>query len=68
MLSRRETSVDRAWLGRGGGRGGGRRAVTIALERHDVVHVHTDDRCVYRGDVDGGEGERAKKTKRANAA
>lgn len=57
--------MDRAWLGRGGGRGGGRRAVTIALERHDVVH--TDDRCVYRGDVDGG-GERAKKTKRANAA
>lgn len=53
--------------------------MTIALERHDVVHVHTDDAdrsvCI-RG---GGEGrertwrrwrrrEDERKTKRANAA
>lgn len=42
----------RAWIERGGGRGG-TRAVTIALERHDVVHVHTDDRSVC---IPGGGG------------
>lgn len=50
----------RAWIerGGGGGGGGGTRAVTIALERHDVVHVHTDDadRSVC---IRGGGGERA---------
>lgn len=52
--------------------------MTIALERHDVVHVHTDDadRSVC---IRGGEGrertwrrwrrrEDERKTKRANAA
>lgn len=46
----------RAWIERGGGRGG-TRAVTIALERHDVVHVHTDDRSVC---IPGGEGGRGR--------
>lgn len=54
-------------VGEGEG-GGGTRAVTIALERHDVVHVHTDDAdrsvCipgggrVESGRGEGGEGER----------
>lgn len=62
----------RAWIerGGGGGGGGGTRAVTIALERHDVVHVHTDDAdrsvCIRGGGREGresgrgegGEGER----------